>query len=108
MAYVEYLKNPELESFEKSKGEELIIIPKKNFLDWYKYTRGVVKIQMKKVENGKEFEECPNCRGTMENHKIKTNGEEELWHLCTRCNLNFTQRQREQFTKIILEVINNE
>ena len=108
MEDVKYLKN-DLEGVRKPEHKELLIIPKKEFMDWYKYTRGVMEdIEMKRNDNNDNFQECPSCRTKMENQIIKTSFKEELWHFCPKCNLTFTKKQRDYLTKIILGVINNE
>ncbi len=90
---------------EKPESKELVIIPKKEFLDWYKYTREVVgDIGMKKQENG-NLKECPNCRSTMKSHKLINGGEEELWYLCPQCDFTFSEKQHSYFTLMMMRLI---
>lgn len=99
----------DFKNIEKPRGRELIIIPKKRFLDWYKYTKGELEdVEMKKQETGVDFQECPNCRNVMENHTIQTRGKEELWHLCPKCDLSFSKKQHNYFTMMMLRLMNGE
>jgi hypothetical protein len=108
MAEVKAKLDPEKlteQPFEKPKSRELVIIPKKEFLDWYKYTRGVFEnIEMKKEKSG-NFQECPNCRSTMEDHKLVNGREEELWHLCPQCDFTFSEKQHSYFTLMMMRLI---
>ncbi len=96
----------DLENIEKHKHRELLIIPKKNFIDWYKYTRDQVReIEMKRKELGTDIMECPNCRETMEDYHVKEAPEQELWHLCPHCNLTFSHDQYDRFNAILMRAI---
>ncbi len=52
----------EIKTMEKElKQEELLIISKKDFINWYEFTRNQLKeIEMKRKELGSDFMECPN------------------------------------------------
>ena len=94
-------KKKDWESFEKPSSNELVIIPKKHFLDLYKLTKKQVEdIEMKKRESGLDFTECPNCRSVMDDYTLKG----ELWHFCKKCDLTFSQKQRDYFTSLIMRV----
>lgn len=98
--YKSYTKE-DWENVKKPSTAELVIIPKKHFLDWYKYTKKLVEdIEMKKREPGIDFTECPNCRTVMEDYHVK----KDLWHLCPKCNLSVSQKQRDYFTSLIMRV----
>jgi transposase-like protein len=51
--------------------------------------------------------ECPNCKSQMLNYK-SINEPGELWHVCSKCNISFTQRQHRYFTKMIKRLINED
>lgn len=107
MTYIKSIEKTEYKDFKKPEEKELVIIPKKSFLKWYEYTKNIVEdIEIKKQENNKDFQECPNCRSIMESHHIKSCCREELWHLCPKCNLSFSQRQHEYFTMMMLRLLN--
>jgi hypothetical protein len=91
---------------DKPDGLELVITPKKEFLEWFKSTKGIIgELKDKKLETGLDVMECPNCRSSMENHELnKEPG--ELWHICTKCNLTFSQRQHRYFTTMIMRLVN--
>jgi len=101
--------NPEIlakKKIEKFGGLELVITPKKEFLEWFKNTKGIMaKIDIKKQGNGLNLMECPNCKSKMDNYELN-NEFGELWHICTKCNLSFSQRQHKYFTRIIMRLIN--
>jgi uncharacterized C2H2 Zn-finger protein len=89
------------ENVEKPSTTELVIIPKKHFLDWYEYTKKQVEdIEMKRRKYGLDFMECPNCGSVMEDYTLKG----ELWHFCLKCDLTFSQKQRDYFTSRIMRV----
>jgi hypothetical protein len=91
--------------FEKPDGLELVITPKKEFLQWFKNTKGILgEIGIKMGENGLDVLECPNCKSIMENHELN-NDPNEIWHLCTKCNLSFSQRQHNYFTTMIMRLL---
>ena len=87
---------------------ELVITPKKEVLEWFKSTKGIVKeIECVKRESNLNFMECPNCKSQMLNYgSISEPG--ELWHVCSKCNISFTQRQYRYFTKMIKRLINED
>ncbi|MGB7969675.1 MAG: hypothetical protein WCF28_08905 [Methanobacterium sp.] len=87
---------------------ELVITPKKEVLEWFKSTKGIIKeidgVQRKNISNSME---CPNCKSIMLNYK-SINEPGELWHICTKCNISFTQKQHIYFTKMIKRLINGD
>ena len=92
------------ENVEKPSTTELVIIPKKRFLDWYKFTKKQIEdIEIKKRKSDLDFMECPNCRSVMEDYTLKG----ELWHFCSKCDLTFSQKQRDYFTSLIKRVANS-
>jgi hypothetical protein len=107
--FMENIKNIEkedLKNVERLKQRELVIVPTKDFINWYKSTRNQnQEIKMKRKEVGSDFMECPNCRETMEDCYVKEPSEQELWHLCPYCNLTFSHRQYNRFTDIITSAI---
>jgi len=91
---------------EKIEGLELVITPKKEFLKWFKNMKGIVgEINIEQQVDGENIMECPNCRSKMKKYKLN-NEPEELWHICSKCNLSFSQRQHNYFTKMIMQLIN--
>jgi hypothetical protein len=96
----------DLKNVKELKQRELVIIPKKDFINWYEYTRNQLKeIEMKRKEVRYDFMECPNCRETMEDYYLKEPPERKLWHLCPHCNLTFSHNQYNRFTEIIMRAI---
>jgi hypothetical protein len=94
--------NKDIKEFE---GIELVITPKKEFLKWFKDTKGILgDIEIKIKEGGGNVMKCPNCRSIMENHELMSEPN-ELWHLCTKCNLSFSQRQHRYFTTMIMKLL---
>ena len=88
------IENNDLSNNKKLKHKELLIIPKKDFLNWYEFTRKQLKqIEMKRKEVGLDFMECPNCRNVMEDYYLKEPPQQELWHLCPHCDLTFSHNQ---------------
>jgi hypothetical protein len=87
---------------------ELVITPKKEVLEWFKGTKGIIKeIEGVQRKNDLNSMECPNCKSLMLNYKsIHEPG--ELWHICTKCNISFTHRQHRYFTKMIKRLINGD
>ena len=96
------------QSVKKHNELELVITPKKEVLEWFKNTKGIIReldeIQRKTDLNSME---CPNCKSPMLNYKQK-NEPEELWHICSKCKISFTQRQHRYFTKMIKRLINED
>jgi hypothetical protein len=108
MTDIKTREKEDLRGIEKLNPKELLIIPKKDFINWYEFTRNhVQEIEMKRKEFGSDFMECPNCRETMEDYYLKDPPEEELWHLCPHCNLTFSHKQYNRFTEIIMRVMNS-
>ena len=90
---------------EKLDNLELVITPKKEFLKWFKRTKGIIEdIDIKEQNNGFDLMECPNCKSKMDNYELNRDSE-ELWHLCTKCNLSFSQKQHRYFTTMIMRLI---
>ncbi len=86
---------------------ELVITPKKEFLKWFKYTKGIVgKIVINEMDGGDSME-CPNCKSSMKDYQLNDD-RDELWHLCSKCKLSFSHRQHIYFTTMILRLINSE
>ena len=93
---------------QKKKHRELLIIPKKDFKNWYQHIRNQnQEIGMKKRINETYIMEYSNCRETMEDYHLKNLQKKELWHLCTYCNLTFSHNQYNRFTEIIQRAINS-
>jgi hypothetical protein len=91
---------------EKLNGLELVITPKKEFLKWFKNTKGIMgNLDIKERDKGANWMECPNCKSRMDNYELN-NQSEELWHLCSKCNLTFSKRQHKYFTTMIMRLIN--
>lgn len=86
-------------------GLELVITPKKVFLEWFKNTKGIMgNVEIKEHDNGSDWMECPNCKSKMDNYELN-NKSDELWHLCSKCNLSFSNRQHKYFTTMIMRLI---
>ena len=106
MTDIKTIEKDDLKNIEKLKPKELLIIPKKDFINWYEFTRNQVQeIEMKRKEMGSDFMECPNCRESMEYYHLKEPPEQELWHLCTHCNLTFSHNQYNRFSEITMRAI---
>lgn len=95
------------QSNEKAIDLELVITPKKEFLEWFKNTKGIIGAIGNQEENELNLMECPNCKSLMKNYNIK-NDPGELWHICFKCNISFTQKQHRYFTKMIMRLINED
>jgi hypothetical protein len=82
---------PAEQSNKKHNELELVITPKKEVLEWFKSTKGIIKeiegIQRKSNLNSME---CPNCKSQMLNYK-SINEPGELWHVCSKYNISFTR-----------------
>ena len=108
MSDVKIKLDPEIlaeQPIEKFNGPELVITPKKEFLEWFKNIKGIVgDIKIKNEDNYNDFMECPNCKSKMDNYELN-NDSDELWHLCPKCNLSFSQRQHRYFTTMIMRLI---
>jgi ribosomal protein L37AE/L43A len=100
--------NPEIladEPIDNPDGLELVITPKKEFLEWFKNTKGIIgNIEIKEQINRSDRMICPNCKSRMDNYELN-NRSEELWHLCSKCNLSFSKRQHKYFTTMIMRLI---
>jgi hypothetical protein len=93
--------------FIKPNGLEMVIVPKNHFLEWFKHMKGIVGEMEVKINKDGEWMECPNCRSGMENYTLNKDPE-ELWYLCPECNLTFSQRQHQYFTRMIMRLINED
>jgi hypothetical protein len=102
--------NPEIlakEPIENPEGLELVITPRTEFLEWFKNTKGIMdNVEIKEQVNGSDWMICPNCKSRMDNYELN-NRSEELWHLCSKCNLSFSKRQHKYFTTMIMRLIND-
>jgi len=93
---------------EKFNDLELVITPKKEFLEWFKNIKGIIEeIKVNQEENNLIYMECPNCKSRMGNYNIRDDPR-ELWHICSKCNISFSQRQHRYFTKMIMRLINED
>lgn len=93
------------QEIEKLDGLELVITPRNEFLEWFKNTKGIIgEIDIKEEGNGLNMMDCPNCKSKMDNYE-SNNEPDELWHICTKCNLSFSQKQHRYFTKMIMRLI---
>ena len=93
---------------EKIDGLELVITPKKEFLEWFKNTKGIMgEIGIKERNTGLDSMECPNCRSKMNSYELNSDPG-EIWHLCSKCNLSFSQKQHRYFTTMIMRLINGD
>ena len=96
------------QSTKKHNELELIITPKKEVLEWFNSTKGIIKkIEVDNRKSNLNKMECPNCKYPMINHKPK-NDPRELWHICTKCKISFTQSQHRYFTQMIKRLINED
>ena len=101
--------NPEQvlkEDFVKPNGLEMVIVPKNQFLKWFKHMKGIMGEMEIKI-NDYDWMECPNCQSGMDKYTLN-NDSDELWYLCPKCNLTFSQRQHHYFTRMIMRLINGE
>ena len=93
------------QSIEKLDGRELVIIPKKEFLEWFKNTKGIMgDVDIKEQDDKSKWMECPNCKSRMDSYELNKQSE-ELWHICSKCNLSFSKRQHKYFTTMIMRLI---
>jgi hypothetical protein len=99
---------PAEQSIKKNNEIELVITPKKEVLEWFKNTKGKIN-EIKGFQRKSKLNsiECPNCKSQMRNYK-PINEPEELWHICSKCNISFTQTQHRYFTKMIMRLITEE
>ena len=87
---------------------ELVITPKKEVLEWFKNTKGIInEIEFDHRKSNLNSMECPNCKSSMLNYKPK-NEPEELWYVCSKCNISFTQSQHRYLTKMIKRLLNED
>lgn len=107
MTDIRELEKIDFKEFKKPDTRELVIVPKEEFINWFKRTKSIFK-DIKMEKTNKDIQECPNCRSTMESYNIKTLPKDELWYLCPKCNLSFSERQHDYFTMMILRLLNGE
>jgi len=99
---------PAEKQVDKLNDTELVITPKKEFLEWFRNTKVIIdEIKVKQKENGVSLMECPNCKSKMLDYDINLDPG-ELWHLCTKCNISFSQTQHRYSTKMIMRLINED
>ncbi|MGB8233898.1 MAG: hypothetical protein WCE60_07895 [Methanobacterium sp.] len=99
---------PAEQPVEKLNDLELVITPKKEFLEWFRNTKVIIEeIKVNQVESSVSSMECPNCKSKMGNYSINQDPG-ELWHICSKCNISFSQRQHRYFTKMIMRLINED
>lgn len=91
------------EDFTKPDGLEMVIVPKNRFLEWFKHMKNIVG-EMEITCNDTDWMECPNCKSGMGNCTLN-HDPDELWYLCPNCNLTFSQRQHQYFTKMLMRLI---
>jgi hypothetical protein len=91
------------EDFTKPEGLEMVIVPKNHFLEWFKHVKDIVG-EMEITCNDTIWMECPNCKSGMENCTLN-HDPDELWYLCPKCNLTFSQKQHQYFTKMLMRLI---
>jgi 5-methylcytosine-specific restriction endonuclease McrA len=105
MSETKYKLNPKQvlrEDFDKPDSLEMVIVPKNQFLG-FKHMKGIVgEMDIKCKDN--DWIECPNCKSGMESCSLN-NDPSELWYLCTKCNLTFSQRQHQYFTRMMMRLI---
>jgi hypothetical protein len=99
---------PAEQPVEKLNDLELVITPKKEFLEWFRNTKVIIEeIKVNQEENSVSSMECPNCKSKMGSYSIN-HDPGELWHICSKCNISFSQRQHRYFTKMIMRLINED
>jgi hypothetical protein len=102
--------NPEQvlkDDYVKPNGLEMVIVPKNQFLEWFKHMKGIMG-EMEINSNGDaDWMECPNCQSGMENYTLN-NDSSELWYICPKCNLTFSRRQHQYFTRMMMRLINGD
>ncbi len=99
------LNIPSERSTMNSNELELVITPKKEFLQWFVNIKGTIgETELDQERKKLNPMVCPNCKSQMKKYKIN-NDSEELWHICSKCNISFTQRQHNYFTKMIKRLI---
>jgi hypothetical protein len=94
------------EDFVKPNGLEMVIVPKNQFLEWFKHVKGIVG-EMEIACYDTDWMECPNCKSGMENCTLK-NDPDELWYLCPNCNLTFSKKQYKDFTRMLMRLCNDD
>lgn len=61
---------PAEQSIKKNNELELVITPKKEVLEWFKNTKGIIKqIDEVQIKTNLNTMECPNCKSQMLNYK---------------------------------------
>jgi hypothetical protein len=84
MSKIKAKLNPEQvlkEDFEKPNGLEMVIVPKNQFLEWFKHMKGIMGEMEVKGNDDVDWIERPNCRSVMESYTLN-NDPGELWYLC--------------------------
>lgn len=107
MNKIKHKLNPEIiaeEPIDIPNGLELVITPKKEFLEWFKNIKGILGEMDVKKQIGCELLSCPNCKSRMDNYELN-NDPGELWHICPKCNLSFSNRQYKYFTIMIMRLL---
>ncbi len=90
---------------EQLNGLELVITPKREFLEWFNDTKVIIgEIKINQDKNNLNSMECPNCQSKMGNYYMRDDPG-ELWHICSKCNISFSDRQHKYFTKMIMRLI---
>jgi hypothetical protein len=90
-------------NFVKPDGLEMVIVPKNQFLEWFKHMKGIIgEMEIKCYDT--DWMECPNCKSGMENCTLN-HDPDELWYLCPKCDLTFSKRQHQYFTKMLMRLI---
>ena len=83
--------NPEQvlkEDFVKPNGLEMVIVPKNQFLEWFKHMKGIMGRMEIKGNDDVDWMECPNCQSGMESYTLN-NDPGELWYLCLHATSHF-------------------
>ena len=63
-------------NFVKPNGLEMVIVPKHQFLEWFKRMKGIVGDMDIKINNDGDWMECPNCKSGMEKYTLNNDTEE--------------------------------
>ena len=92
------------EDYVKPNGLEVLIVPKEQFLEWFKHMKGIVGEIDIKIDKEGDWMECPNCKSGMENYTLN-NDPDELWYLCPNCKLTFSQRQHQYFKRMMMRLV---
>jgi hypothetical protein len=73
-------KNILKEDFVKPDGLIMVIVPKNQFLEWFKHMKGIVGDMNIKINDNGDWMKCPNCQSGMGNYTLN-NDPGELWYL---------------------------